>query len=56
MAKELKDEFSVDQEDMTGVEAQNDPEFAAESATMGELENELDSVEDFDASEFNAGL
>lgn len=56
MAKEVKDEFSLDQEDMTGMSAQNDPAFAVESATMGDLENDLDGVEDFDASEFNVGL
>ena len=55
MAKE-KDEFSLDQEDMTGMSAQNDPEFAAESQTMGDLEADLDNVEDFDSAEFNVGL
>lgn len=55
MAKE-KDEFSLDQEDMTGMSAQNDPEFVAESQTMGDLEADLDNVEDFDSAEFNVGL
>lgn len=55
MSKE-KDEFSLDQEDMTGMSAQNDPQFAAESQTMGDLEADLDNVEDFDSAEFNVGL
>lgn len=54
MAQE-KDDF-LDQEDMTGMSAQNDPEFLNEPQVASDLEKELEGMDDFDSEAFDASL
>lgn len=52
----MAEQFTLDQSDMTGIPAQNDPEFAAEAKVVGDLESGLEAIDSFDSEEFNSGL
>ena len=43
-------------DEMTGIEAQRDPEFGAGGNTVENLEDSLDSMDDFNPEQFEAGF